>query len=215
MMIFNYFCRCRIILLIAFIFLLSGCQHTIEIQEKSDGSEGFIPIAQEPEEGVPLSYVKTVKVVSDGVEYPPSENLLYRVRSKLLETKLFYDVVFQRPPVNHVELNLMVEETRVNNEGENFTKGMAAALTLGLLAPVFPQDFEYHSEYNLSVTNFQRKTKQYNASSSGTLEASSGQRHLGELYQIVINNNLNSLMSQLLKDLDFILMEKANSSLSM
>ena len=211
MIVGNYISVCRMILIFAFIFVLGGCQHTIEIKEKSDGAESFVPLAEEPVDGVPLAYVKTIKVISNGIEGEPADHVFYRIRTKLLETKLFYDVVFQRPLANFVEVNLNITENVENNEGENFAKGMAAALTLFLLAPVFPQDFEYHSEYSLSLTNLVGEKRLYIASSRGSLEDPMGRKHLGEMQQKIIYNNLNSLMSQLLEDVDFILKQSSVS----
>ena len=58
-------------LLFLFGLIFSGCQHTLEIQEKSIGSDSFSPFENETKEGVPLGYVKTVKVSENGVEYTP------------------------------------------------------------------------------------------------------------------------------------------------
>ena len=195
----------RIIVIIFFVFALGSCQHNVEIKEESKGSESFTPLSEIPEDGVPIAYVKTSKVILEGEEYAPSDNTLHRFRNKLLETRLFYDIVFQRPAIPHVELNLKITSTDKSNKGLNATKVMVSALTLFLLNPVLPVQHKYHSEYSLDVTNLDQETKVYTAFSSGELEDSSLGGKFSKLYQAITNNNLNSLMSQLLEDSDFVL----------
>ena len=114
-------------------------------------------------------------------------------------------MVFQRPPLDHIELNLVVKDIHDGNGGENAAKAVAVGLTLFLLAPVLPQNFSYESEFELSLTNFENSTKAYTAKSKGHLEDPGGRRHLNELYQTVLTNNLNSLMFQMVQDSEFIL----------
>src|SRR5437879_4587304 len=128
---------------------ITGCQHSIEIKEKSPGSEAFTPVPDDPNRIPTLAYVKTVKVIVDGTEGSPSNALLYRFRTKLLETKLFHDVIFQNPYAPYVELNLTVIDKKDQNKAANLTKSIVSALTLFLLSPALPLTFEYSSEFQL------------------------------------------------------------------
>ena len=131
---------------------ITGCQHSIEIKEKSPGSEAFTPVPDDPNRIPTLAYVKTVKVIVDGTEGSPSNALLYRFRTKLLETKLFHDVIFQNPYAPYVELNL------INLEGK--TKSYNARSTATLNAPAGDPKFmentgskSPHSDLYLTVFN--------------------------------------------------------------
>lgn len=196
----------------AFLLLLTtieGCGGGIHIVEKSPGSESFTGVEQDIKRLRPLGILKSIQANWDGVEGIPSDPYLVKIRGKFRETNLFHEVMFEKPlgHYTYVEMEVIFKRYETKNSGVNTLKSMAAGITLGLLAPLFPLDGTYHAEMQVKAFRSDGSQKDYLAKSSGTARAHMTLQNFGTVWEKLVGtvdgNNFNSILTQMVQDAEF------------
>lgn len=200
--------KLAIAILLFFSSILGGCS-TIEISEKTPGSESFSGLQLGIERAKPLGIFKFIRLEWNGTDSTPAEAFLIKIRGRFRETNLFEEILFEKPFVNYpyVEMEVRFRHMETENSGTNALKAFVSGITLGLLAPLLPLQGIYEGELMVKAIRSDGLEKEYTAQSSGTSTAYLNMRKFQALHQKLIRtvdeNNFNAVLTQMVEDSDF------------
>lgn len=205
--------KLTMVIFLFFSTLLGGCGGGVLVAEKTPGSQSFSGLGPDISRAKPLGFLKFVRLDWNGVDGIPSDPFLVKIRGRFRETNLFQEVVFEKPFTNYpyVEMEVTFKHRENTNVSANAGKSMISALTLGLLAPLFPLEGEYSGELQVNAFRSDGIKKEFHAKSSGTATAYISLKNFQFVWQELIGtvdgNNFNSILTQMVEEADFFKLE--------
>jgi len=191
--------------------VLSGCtMHWTNIDAKPDGADSVAHYSKSSGARECLAVMDDLQTIFDSQETNASVEFQKRLLRHIKGTGVFNSVTEEMPtvkPNRWVNFALKSNEAQDTNQGSNMVKGFFIGFTFWLLTPVLPLSYDFESDMTLNATRWDGKTKSYHAKGSGNakyqLYANSAIAG-NEVRAQITNNNINSLMSQLVQDADFL-----------
>jgi hypothetical protein len=184
--------------LLAISFLLfTSCGPAVEMRIKPHGADSFSGIQRDEKQLLPIGFIKTVSNKRGDVEHGVNEWFLARVRNKMRETNLFYEIIFERPDprIPYIVLSLSVVQTEDKKEGSNSLKAFAIGLTAFLLGPVLPLKGEYTNEMVLIATRWDGVTKTYSARSGGIATAYLSVQNYNTVWNDLVSSTISHCLN--------------------
>jgi hypothetical protein len=202
------------ILLLLLLLFAPGCAHWVEIHQSPPGAGDFLP----SEVGLLIpAILKSTDIVVNGQEIKPGEEFIRFVLQKIQRTHVFSEISSaaesgtMKGRERAVNLELSVGGTIDTNETTNLIKFAANCATLFL----FSSELPYKDEFDVTVT---LKAIRYDGESwyySSRIKGASHYRIFGSGYareeaqDQVFTQTLNSLMRQVMRDVNFFAMEES------
>lgn len=191
--------------------MLSGCtMHWTNIDAKPNGAESEARYSIAPGGRECLAVMDDLQTIFDSQETNASVEFQKRLLRHIKGTGIFNSVAEEMPaakPDRWVNFALKSNEAQDRNQGSNMVKGFFIGFTFWLLTPVLPLSYNFESDMTLHATRWDGKSRSYHAKGGGNAKyhyfanpAAAG----SELRAQITNNNINSLMSQLVQDADFL-----------
>lgn len=205
----------RINTLLCLCLFFSACTHWVKIHEKSTGAESFIPLKKDEQQHLPIAIIKDYEEKLNGDTIKPPRATIDHVVKKLRETNVFSSVLTEQQ--KDIDLSKTVYLSFIDLEKEdanpvvNATKGFCIGFTFFLLAPVVPFTYDFSSSMELRIVRWDGAIRQYKAKSVGTAYWTGGSFLAGiageSARDKVTNNNINSIISQMISDSTFFMYE--------
>jgi hypothetical protein len=192
---------------------LSGCtMHWTNIDAKPNGADSaaHYSSASTSSGHECLAVMDDLQTIFDSQETNASVEFQKRLLRHIKGTGVFNSVAEEMPaakPDRWVNFALKSNEAQDTNQGSNMVKGFFIGFTFWLLPPVLPLSYDFESDMTLHATRWDGKSRSYHAKGGGNAKyhyfanpAAAG----SELRAQITNNNINSLMSQLVQDAGFL-----------
>jgi len=202
----------KIIVLIVLLFCLPGCAHWLEVYQEPPGSENFLP----SEIGVVIpAILKAVEVRVNGNEVDPDPEFVRLILQKIRRTYIFSEINLpedaskMKMREKAVRLWLLVDSKVNMHETANLLKFAATCASLFLLSPVLSLTDDFDATITFKAVRYDGEEKYYKSRMKGTnhysiFNTSQSRRHVRTE---VTEKTLNSLMRQIMKDIDFFAMK--------
>ncbi len=205
--------KVKILLLLVFLFLSIGCAHRVEIYQLPPGSEEFLP----SEVGILIpAILRSTDMRVNGKAIKPSEEFIRIVLQKIERTHVFLEVssaeksgkTKMREKAVHLELS--VDSVLNINETTNQLKLVANAVTLFLFSSALPFKDDFDVTMALKTIRYDREERYYKSRIKGanSYHIFGDEKARVEARDQVVTKSLNSLMRQIMRDVDFFAMEE-------
>lgn len=185
--------------------LVVGCSSWTVIKDRPVLSESVSETSMPVQQTQP-AFLKDYRGITDGVESNINQDFVNRFLNAVGRTGLFTPVRAGAPDQGvqrYVTMALTVREGRDTHQGDAAWKGALMGLSLYLLAPVLPLQYDFDSQMDLTVALIDGRKKQYTARGSGTANFhifANAPRAGQDVEGQVTSANINSLMNQIIKD---------------
>jgi hypothetical protein len=203
----------KITVFIVLVMCSFGCAHRLDIYQLPPGSEEFLP----SEIGITIpAILKTVEIRVDGNEVvDPDPEFIRFVLQKIRRMHVFSEVNSAEEAgktkmrEKAVKLHLLVDVEVDTHEALNLVKFTATCASLFLLSPVLTLTDDFDAAIQLKAVRYDGNDKIYKTRVRGTNHypvfgvAQSRRDARAE----VMTKTLNSLMKQIMEDIDFYAME--------
>lgn len=204
--------KTKIMVLLVLLLFSIGCAHWVEIHQLPPGSEDFLP----SEVGILIpAILKSTDIRINGNEIEPGEEFIRLMLQKVQRTHVFPEVssaeesgkTKKREKAVHLELS--VNGVIDTNETTNLIKFAVNCATLFLISSALPFKDDFDITMLLKAVRYDGEERYYKSRIKGTncYRIFGGERARNEAQEQVITKNLNSLMRQVLRDVDFYAME--------
>ena len=203
----------KMVILVVILLYLAGCARWLEIHQLPLGSEDFLP----SEVGVAIpAILKAVEVRVNGSDIDPDPEFVRLVLGKLRRTYIFSEVNLaedaskMKMREKAVRLRLLVDSEVNTHETANLVKFAATCASLFLLSPVLSLTDDFDATITLKAVRYDGEEKYYKSRVKGTNHYSifTISQSRREVRTEVTEKTLNSLMTQLMEDIDFYAMEE-------
>ena len=205
--------KARITLLSVLLFLSIGCTHRVEIHQLPPDSEDFLP----SEVGILIpAILKSTDIRVNGNEIAPDEEFTRLVLQKIQRTHVFLEVssakesgtIKMREKAVHLVLSL--DGVIDTNETTNLIKFAVNCATLFLFSSALPYKDDFDVTMTLKTVRYDGEERYYNSRIKGAncYRLFGGDKARSEARDQVITKTLNSLMRQIMRDVDFFAMEE-------
>ena len=189
-----------------------GCAHKLEIHQLPPGSEDFLP----SKIGVIIpAILKAVEVSVNGSDVDPDPEFIRSVLGKLRRTYVFSEVNLAEDASKTkmrekaVRLRLYVDSKVDTHETANLVKFAATCASLFLLSPVLSLTDDFDATITLKAMRYDGEEKYYKSRMKGINHYSifNTSQSRREARTEVTEKTLNSLMRQIMEDIDFFAMK--------
>ena len=198
---------------LALLIVSCGCAHWVEIHQLPPGSEEFLP----SEVGILIpAILRSTDMRVNGKVIKPSEEFIRIVLQKIERTHVFLEVssaeksgkTKMREKAVHLELS--VDSVIDTNEGINQLKLAANGATLFLFSSALPFKDDFDVTMALKTIRYDGEERYYKSRIKGTnsYHLFGDEKARVEAREQVVTKSLNSLMRQIMRDVDFFAMEE-------
>jgi hypothetical protein len=198
---------------LALLIVSCGCAHWVEIHQLPPGSDDFLP----SEVGILIpAILRSTDMRVNGKVIKPSEEFIRIVLQKVQRTHVFLEVssaeksgkTKMREKAVHLELS--VDSVIDINETTNQLKLAANCVTLFLFSSALPFKDDFDVTMALKTIRYDGEERYYKSRIKGTNSYSifGGEKARVEARDQVVTKSLNSLMRQVMRDVDFFAMEE-------
>jgi hypothetical protein len=205
--------KVKILLLLVFLFLSIGCAHRVEIHQLPPGSDDFLP----SEVGILIpAILRSTDIRVNGKGIKPSEEFIRIVLQKVQRTHVFLEVstaeksgkTKMREKAVHMELS--VDSMIDTNETTNLLKFAVNCATLFLFSSALPFKDDFDVTMALKTIRYDGEERYYKNRIKGAncYHIFGGEKARAEAWDQVVTKSLNSLMWQVMRDVDFFAMEE-------
>ena len=205
--------KVKIMIFLLLMFFPTGCANWLEVDKLSPGSEDFLP----SEVGLLIpAILKSTDVTENGKEIEPSQEFTRIVLQKIQRTHVFLEVSTSEESgktkgrEKAVKLELSLNAFIDTQKTTNLLKFSVICASLFLLRPVLSLSDDFDLTMILKAIRYDGVERYYKSWLKGTINY----RIFGEVQarqearEEAITKTLNSLMRQVMKDIDFFAMEK-------
>lgn len=190
---------------LSLIFLSSCSGYSSKIKDKSVGSE--IISKNYSNDFKPVAYFNGLESSSNDIEINPDANFSDRFIKKLKEAELFSEVSKELPKNERkISLNLISKEKRDVHGFAKSVKEHLIDFSFYSLVPLLPFKYDFESSLQIEAKRWDGKSKIFVAQSNGTskyyyfADSNEAKQHLESA---VLNNNINSIINQMLDEKGF------------